>query len=156
MRPLVRRGQGPHQLCQCFSVDFDCLVVATLFDVEVGEQDLVLDLRGGGGGPLLAEHFPALTVLPAPANPAEQIIVAVRLWLAQRLREHGPAAPGNLYQELLRCVEPALMEEVIRRLRGNRWVAAQWLGLNRATVRKKLNLYGLSQPAKEDDGEPAA
>jgi DNA-binding NtrC family response regulator len=32
---------------------------------------------------------------------------------------------------------------VLTRLRGNRWAAAQWLGLNRATVRKKLASYGL-------------
>ena len=32
----------------------------------------------------------------------------------------------------------------MRRVQGNRWVAAQWLGLNRATVRKKLGLYGLT------------
>ena len=31
----------------------------------------------------------------------------------------------------------------MQRLHGNRWVAAQWLGLNRATVRKKLALYEL-------------
>jgi hypothetical protein len=33
----------------------------------------------------------------------------------------------------------------MRRVNGNRWVAAQWLGLNRATVRKKLGLYDLYQ-----------
>jgi DNA-binding protein Fis len=30
-------------------------------------------------------------------------------------------------------------------------VAAQWLGLNRATVRKKLHLYGLSQAPDEEE-----
>jgi hypothetical protein len=34
----------------------------------------------------------------------------------------------------------------MRRVQGNRWVAAQWLGLNRATVRKKLALYDLNRP----------
>jgi hypothetical protein len=43
-------------------------------------------------------------------------------------------------------------------VQGNRWVAAQWLGLNRATVRKKLALYDLYQTqtpagAEEDNGE---
>ena len=62
------------------------------------------------------------------------------------MREKGVAPPAELYTELLRLVEPALLEEVMRRVQGNRWVAAQWLGLNRATVRKKLGLYGLAQP----------
>jgi DNA-binding protein Fis len=58
-----------------------------------------------------------------------------------------------LYDELLRLVEPALLEDVMRRLKGNRWVAAQWLGLNRATVRKKLGHYGLADVDGEEDNE---
>jgi DNA-binding protein Fis len=43
----------------------------------------------------------------------------------------------------------------MRRLKGNRWVAAQWLGLNRATVRKKLALYGLADVnGEEEEREP--
>jgi two-component system nitrogen regulation response regulator GlnG len=94
------------------------------------------------GGPLLPEHFPVFSSGLAPANPAEQLAAAVRAWLADRLKNGGGEAPANLYPELLRCVEPALLEEVMRRVQGNRWVAAQMLGLNRATVRKKLGVYG--------------
>jgi len=32
---------------------------------------------------------------------------------------------------------------VMRRVQGNRWAAGKWLGLNRATVRKKLGVYNL-------------
>ena len=78
----------------------------------------------------------------------------MRLWLAERIKESRPEPPGNLYADLLRCVEPALLEDVMRRLQGNRWLAAQWLGLNRATVRKKLGLYELSQDQQGDDMEP--
>jgi DNA-binding protein Fis len=53
---------------------------------------------------------------------------------------------------LLRCVEPALLGDVMARVQNNRWVAAQWLGLNRATVRKKLGLYD-SSDAKSGEGE---
>jgi hypothetical protein len=41
----------------------------------------------------------------------------------------------------------------MKRVQDNRWVAARWLGLNRATVRKKLALYGLSQTAASEGGE---
>ena len=68
----------------------------------------------------------------------------MRRWLAERVKAAGAEAPADLYAELLRCVEPPLLDEVMRRVQGNRWVAAQWLGLNRATVRKKLGLYGLT------------
>ena len=90
------------------------------------------------GGPLLPEHFPASRRDPSRTTPAEQLAAAVRKWLADRVRTAGQPAPADLYAELLRCVEPPLLDEVMRRVQGNRWVAAQWLGLNRATVRKKL------------------
>jgi two-component system nitrogen regulation response regulator GlnG len=112
------------------------------------------------GGPLLPEHFPAFLAEAGTGLPADQLAAAVRRWLADRVRAAGSAAPADLYAQLLRCVEPALLDELMRRVQDNRWVAAQWLGLNRATVRKKLALYGISQPAapqepqgNEDEGE---
>ena len=99
------------------------------------------------GGPLLPEHFPSFALDPSPATPAAQVDAAIRRWLADRVREKGTEPPAELYAEMLRIVEPALLEEVMRRVQGNRWAAAQWLGLNRATVRKKLGLYGLYQQA---------
>jgi two-component system nitrogen regulation response regulator GlnG len=109
------------------------------------------------GGPLLPEHFPVFAPGFGPATPEEQLIALVRYWLADRLKAGG-ATPTNLYQELLRCLEPALLDEVMRRVQGNRWVAAQWLGLNRATVRKKLGLYGLTaahRPGVKEIGDAA-
>ena len=113
------------------------------------------------GGPLLPEHFPASSGLTA-ANPAEQLAAAVVTWLTERIRAAGSNPPANLYEELLNRVEPALLEEVMRRVQGNRWTAAQWLGLNRATVRKKLGMYNLTDAyrqkgvAEDDEGEPGA
>src|SRR5207245_480182 len=108
------------------------------------------------GGPLLPEHFPAAPGLgSAPADPAAQLASAVRHWLDERVRAAAPAAPADLYAELQRHIEPPLLDEVIRRLQGNRWVAAQWLGLNHATVRKKLGLYGLADVARSADTEAA-
>jgi two-component system nitrogen regulation response regulator GlnG len=95
------------------------------------------------GGPLLPEHFPALMSAAMPANVTDQLAATVRQWLAQRLAQSGMTDPDDLYLELLRAVEPALLDEVMRRVQGNRWAAAKWLGLNRATVRKKLGQYGL-------------
>jgi two-component system nitrogen regulation response regulator GlnG len=104
-------------------------------------------------GPLLPEHFPRFGVDALRQSPADEVSAAVRSWVAEKVRAAGPAAPQGLYDELLRLAEPALLEEVMRRLKGNRWVAAQWLGLNRATVRKKLGLYGLAEIDGEEEGE---
>jgi two-component system nitrogen regulation response regulator GlnG len=96
------------------------------------------------GGPLLPEHFPTFALAAGATTPADQLAAAVRLWLADRMKAAGGEALIDLYPELLRSIEPALFDEVMRRVQGNRWVAAKWLGLNRATVRKKLGLYGLT------------
>jgi two-component system nitrogen regulation response regulator GlnG len=102
-------------------------------------------------GPLLPEHFPRWAGDPSPLSPGEQLAADVRKWLAEQVRAAGPEPPKELHEELLRLIEPALLEDVMRRLKGNRWVAAQWLGLNRATVRKKLGLYGLAEVDGEDE-----
>jgi two-component system nitrogen regulation response regulator GlnG len=106
------------------------------------------------GGPLLPEHFPRFSATSGCATPAEELAAAVRKWLADRVRAAGAQPPADLYAELLRCVELALLDDVMRRVQDNRWVAARWLGLNRATVRKKLALYGLSQLASTEKEDP--
>jgi two-component system nitrogen regulation response regulator GlnG len=109
------------------------------------------------GGPLLPEHFPASSGMNTPRNPEEQLAAAVLHWLHERIGAAGSHAPANLYEELLRSIEPPLLEDLMRRLQGNRVLAAQWLGLNRATVRKKLTEYALADihrpPQKTADEE---
>jgi two-component system nitrogen regulation response regulator GlnG len=105
-------------------------------------------------GPLLPEHFPVFMAVPAPANAAERLAATVRQWLAERLKDHGAREPADLYGELLRHVEPALLDDVMRRVQGNRQMAARWLGLNRATVRKLLARYfPLSEPLTPEGEE---
>jgi two-component system nitrogen regulation response regulator GlnG len=104
------------------------------------------------GGPLLPEHFPPPLAIPQAAHPAEALANAVRDWLADKIKGSKTETPARLYPDLLHCVEPVLLEEVMRRVEGNRWVAAQWLGLNRATVRKKLGLYNIGNGGKEENG----
>jgi Fis family transcriptional regulator len=53
-------------------------------------------------------------------------------------------APAELYELVMTEVERPLLEEVMRRTRGNISKAAQQLGLNRATLRKKLERHGIA------------
>lgn len=55
----------------------------------------------------------------------------------------GDTEPANLHEMLIRAVEKPLLEVVMARARGNQSRAAQWLGLNRNTLRKKLLEHGL-------------
>jgi len=51
--------------------------------------------------------------------------------------------PANLHDMLLRAVEKPLLEVVMTHAQNNQSRAAQWLGLNRNTLRKKLLEHGL-------------
>ncbi len=51
--------------------------------------------------------------------------------------------PGNLYNMMIGEVEQALFAAVMDHTRGNQSKAADILGINRSTLRKKLRIYGL-------------
>ncbi|MBB5015450.1 DNA-binding transcriptional regulator Fis [Rehaibacterium terrae] len=69
----------------------------------------------------------------------EQVAVAVRRYLA----DLGGNTPDDLYDVVMREVETPLFAEVMRHYGGNQSRAAAALGINRATLRKKLKHYGL-------------
>jgi Fis family transcriptional regulator len=50
-------------------------------------------------------------------------------------------APSDLYDIVLSQVEPPLLRATLRYCDGNQSRAAELLGLNRATLRKKLTQY---------------
>ena len=102
------------------------------------------------GGNLLPEHFPALTVAAGPAGIEERLKSLVTEWVRARTANREPE-PNELYQHLLDTVEPAILDEVLRQLDGNRLAAARWLGLARATVRKMIRKY--HPTSDEPEGE---
>lgn len=51
--------------------------------------------------------------------------------------------PGELYDLVLGEVEPPLLRTVMEYTRGNQSRAAEILGINRGTLRKKLKTYGM-------------
>ena len=54
----------------------------------------------------------------------------------------GEKASG-VYDMVINCVEKPLLESVLTRVRGNQTHAAQMLGLNRNTLRKKMRAHGI-------------
>lgn len=50
---------------------------------------------------------------------------------------------GQLYDMFQQEVETPLLEAVMAHVRGNQSKAAELLGINRGTLRKKLKMYGL-------------
>jgi Fis family transcriptional regulator len=57
----------------------------------------------------------------------------------------GGSEPTNLHDMLVKAVEKPLLEMVMDRAQHNQSRAAQWLGLNRNTLRKKLLEHGLAE-----------
>lgn len=68
----------------------------------------------------------------------QNIEECVRSSLEIYFRDLGGEAPNGMYDMLLRLVEKPLLEVVMQQAEHNQSRAAQWLGLNRNTLRKKL------------------
>lgn len=59
------------------------------------------------------------------------------------------ARPGRAYREAMALLERPLVAHVLRAYRGNQLRAAQALGLNRNTLRKRCRALGLPLPRHE-------
>ena len=62
----------------------------------------------------------------------------VRTSLESYLQDLGESEPNGMYTMLVNVVEKPLLEVVMLHADNNQSRAAQWLGLNRNTLRKKL------------------
>jgi len=69
----------------------------------------------------------------------------VRNSLEGYFRDLRGTEPGGMHGMLVRVVEKPLLEIVMKQADHNQSKAAQWLGLNRNTLRKKLLEHKLIQ-----------
>ncbi|MBI3067666.1 MAG: Fis family transcriptional regulator [Betaproteobacteria bacterium] len=51
--------------------------------------------------------------------------------------------PSRVYDMVINCVEKPLLETVLYRVHGNQTHAAEVLGINRNTLRKKMKAHGI-------------
>ncbi len=100
------------------------------------------------GGVILPEHLPIGPVSAAASVAVdatlEDIIERRLLDCVRGLREHANA---NLYDLMVGLVEKPLFRAVLRETGGNQVRAAQLLGINRNTLRKKLKEHGITPDA---------
>jgi Fis family transcriptional regulator len=73
-------------------------------------------------------------------NPLDE---CVRSSLETYFHDLDGTEPANLHDMLVKAVERPLLEVVMAQAQYNQSRAAQWLGLNRNTLRKKLLDHGL-------------
>jgi Fis family transcriptional regulator len=63
---------------------------------------------------------------------------AVRASVEQYLADLRGAEPDRLHDLFMAAAERPLLDVVMRRAEGNQSRAAEWLGINRNTLRRKL------------------
>jgi Fis family transcriptional regulator len=62
----------------------------------------------------------------------------IRSSLEQYFRDLRGAEPHSMHEMILDAVEKPLLEVVMQHAEGNQSRAAEWLGINRNTLRRKL------------------
>ena len=83
---------------------------------------------------------PAVTAAAGPVD----VSTAVETHVAQLLREYEPKLPpAGLYQRVLDRVEAPLIAMALNACSGNQIKAAELLGLNRNTLRKKIRAHSI-------------
>ncbi len=107
------------------------LYAADTIDVEAIEGELA-----EGAGPMAAEGAPGA---PAGGAETESLGESVEQHLRRFFAAHGDALPpAGLYERVLREVERPLIALSLDATNGNQIRAAELLGLNRNTLRKKI------------------
>ncbi|OIQ89220.1 DNA-binding protein Fis [mine drainage metagenome] len=74
---------------------------------------------------------------------SNEIADCVRRTLNRYFRDLDGEQPTAIYDMVLRNVEHSMLELVMNKAEGNQTVAAEMLGINRNTLRRKLTEYEL-------------
>jgi Fis family transcriptional regulator len=72
-----------------------------------------------------------------------EIARCVRRTLDGYFRDLDGEKTAGVYNMVISCVEKPLIEVVLHRVGGNQTHAAELLGMNRNTLRKKMRTYGI-------------
>ncbi len=74
----------------------------------------------------------------------KQIEQCVRDTLEQYFKDLRGVEPHGMHDMFMGTVEKPLLDVVMRHAEGNQSRAAEWLGINRNTLRRKLIDHGLA------------
>ena len=73
----------------------------------------------------------------------DNIQEVVKKSLEKYFKDLGEQEPSNVYDMVILTVEKPILEAVMARAEGNQSQAADMLGINRNTLRKKLQQHGM-------------
>lgn len=74
----------------------------------------------------------------------QDIDTCIRQTLERYFQDLDGEPPRGMHDMIVAAVEKPLLEVVMARAEGNQSRAAEWLGINRNTLRRKLLDHGLS------------
>jgi Fis family transcriptional regulator len=72
-----------------------------------------------------------------------ELAACVRRVLIEYFKDLDGEMPGGIYEMVLNCVERPVLDLVLDHADGNQSRAAEWLGINRNTLRKKMQQHGI-------------
>ena len=73
----------------------------------------------------------------------DDVTECIRRALDRYFKDLDGELPSGIYDMVLKTVERPMLETVMRQADGNQTLAADMLGINRNTLRKKLNDHQL-------------
>ena len=76
----------------------------------------------------------------------KHIDACIRDSLETYFKDLRGAEPHAIYEMVIQVVEKPLLDVVMQRAEGNQSRAAEWLGINRNTLRRKLLDHKLIKP----------
>jgi DNA-binding NtrC family response regulator len=104
---------------------------------------------------ILPDHLPESTRFHVAQEAGTRPESFPAEWIRGELTRLQGSMDGRLRDHFVACVERPLLELVLRRAGGNQVKAAEVLGINRNTLRKRIRELGVPLPAKPsgDEGE---
>jgi Fis family transcriptional regulator, factor for inversion stimulation protein len=78
-----------------------------------------------------------------PMIDESELAACVRRELITYFKDLDGEPPAGIFDMVLNCVEKPMLEVILEQAGGNQSRAADWLSINRNTLRKKMQQHGI-------------